>query len=94
MSEYREIVEREPEYVLDRHAVVATGMEALARVKSRGGATIIQTGKCKRLHFDAVRICIGAVALVAVGVGAGRAFGVDAAFLAVGLVLAALTWSR
>jgi hypothetical protein len=61
----------------------------------RGQATIIQgIGKCKRLHFDHARIGIGVAAVVAVGFGAGHAYGMDAGILAVGLVLAASTWSR
>jgi hypothetical protein len=79
VGEYREIVEPEP-------------ASDPAPVR-RGRGTIIQTSKCKRLHLRGLRICIGAVALLAVGYGAGHAYGVDAAFLAVGLTLAASTWS-
>ena len=60
----------------------------------RARATIIQTSKCKRLHFvGGSRLAVAVVSLVAVGYGAGHAYGVDAGIRAVGLALAASTWS-
>lgn len=87
MSEYREIIE--PEYV------PPTPVHSTRRSdQPRGKATIIQgPGKCKRLHFDGVRIAICVVALGAIATGAGHGYGIDAALLCGGAALALLAAS-
>lgn len=79
MKPYQEIVEPEPpthaEKCLD---VQAKRLEAHRRGEGppwpRGKATIIQTAKCKRLHFNGVWIFLGALAAGALALGASALF--------------------
>ena len=85
MAGFQHIIEPEPEPEPEPEVYTAG---------PKGRATIIRgPGKCKRLHFDGVRVALGVTALGAVCVGAGHALGLDALLTVGGMALLILLGS-